>query len=151
MEDKWAATGGGTLHGLTTSSFPNLFLSGPNNAASGPNYTGMLDTMARNTAYIVTEALRRAADPGRAALEPSAEAEEAWVAEIVRYAAWGSPVAVCTPGLFNGDGDALLPVSEEEQYRMLRNGMYPKGLPVYRELLGEWRADGRLEGIVLRG
>ncbi|ROW03149.1 hypothetical protein VPNG_08162 [Cytospora leucostoma] len=151
MEDKWAANGGGTLHGLTTSSFPNFFLSGPNNAASGPNYTGMLETMARHTAYIVSEALRRAGDPGRAALEPSAEAEEAWVAEIVKYAAWGGPVAVCTPGLFNGDGDALLPASEEEQYRMLRNGVYVKGLPAYRRLLADWRADGRLEGIVLRG
>lgn len=150
MADKWALRGAATLHGSMTSSFPNLFLSGTSHIGSGPNMTGSLEALARHAAYIITESLRRADDPSRLAVEPSVEAEEAWVAEVLKYDRFASPVAVCTPGYFNSEGEVLQAVSDEEQLKRRRTSTYMRGLPAYRMVLGDWKADGKMAGIVIR-
>lgn len=155
MADKWADRGCATLHGIMTSSFPNLFLSGTSQTAVGPNFVGTLDTIARHTAYIISQSLSRCADAdgsdkGRLAIEPSVDAEEAWAAEILKYDRFGSPLAVCTPGYYTNEGEALRAVSEEEEIKRRRNATYMRGVPAYRAVLGGWRADGKLDGLVLR-
>lgn len=152
MGQKWAEKGVATLHGILTSSFPNLFLgSWTTQCAVNPNVTGALDTLARNAAYIITESLRRVDDPDRLAIEPSTEAEEAWAAECVKYARWAGPAFICTPGYFNNEGESLrAPGSEEEELKRLRSAPYMRGVPVFRKILADWRADGKLQGIVLR-
>ncbi|KUI60576.1 Pentalenolactone D synthase [Cytospora mali] len=150
MADKWAVRGAATLHGCMTSSFPNLFLSGTAQVSGGPNYTSLVDTLSRQVAYIVTESLRRAEDPSRVAVEPSVEAEEAWVAEVLKYDRFSSPITVCTPGYFNSEGEGLRTVPEEEELKRRRNSSFMKGVPVFRKVLGDWRTDGRMDGIVFR-
>lgn len=154
MADKWAAKGtakgAGTLHGSMTHSFPNLFLSGTCQSAISPNNTGGLDALARHAAYIITESLRRADNAGRLAIEPSTEAEESWTAEILKYDLFSSPIAVCTPGFFNCEGEALKPVSEEEQLKRRRGNSYFKGLPAFRKVLDDWKYDGRMAGLIAR-
>lgn len=150
MADKWAIRGAATLHGSMTSSFPNLFLGGTSHTGTGPNFTGTLETLARHAAYIVSESLRRAEDPGRAAVEPSEEAEEAWVAEVLKYERFGSPIAVCTPGYYNSEGEAVQEVSEEEKLKRRRNSTYMRGVPAWRKVLLDWREDGKMDGVVIR-
>ncbi|KAI3396947.1 hypothetical protein diail_11560 [Diaporthe ilicicola] len=150
MADKWAAKGAATLFGSMTRSFPNLFLSGIVQSAVSPNNTGALDALARHTAYIVTESLRRADDASRVAVEPSAEAEESWSAEVLKYDLYSSPIAVCTPGYFNCELEALRPVSEEEELKRRRGSCYLRGLPAFRKVLGDWKTDGQMAGLIVR-
>lgn len=151
MGQKWAENGIATLHGNTVSCFPNLFISSwMSQCATSPNVTGALDTLARHAAYIITESLRRVDNPDRLVIEPSPEAEEAWAAECVKYARWISPAAVCTPGYFNNEGESIkAPASEKEELKKLRSAPYMRGLPHFRKVLADWRADGKLQGIVL--
>lgn len=137
-----------TLHGTMTSLFPNLFLSGIAQVSVGPNLTGTYDTLARHVAYIVKESLRSAKDPSRLAIEPSVEAEEAWAAEILKYDWFAGPIILCTPGYFTGEGEALRAVPEEEQIKRRRNSPYMRGLPVFRKLLDDWKADGKMDGLL---
>lgn len=41
--------------------------------------------------------------------------------------------------------------SPEEQRRKYRSCLYMKGMPAFRDLLGAWKADGKLDGFILRG
>lgn len=151
MADKWAAKGAATMFGSMTRSFPNLFLSGMCQHGTSPNNTGGIDTLARHAAYIITESLRRAGDASRlVAIEPSEEAEESWAAEILKYDLFAAPIAVCTPGFFNCEGEALKPVSEEEELKRRRGASYMRGLPVFRKVLDKWRSDGQMQGLVAR-
>lgn len=150
MADKWATKGAATLFGSMTRSFPNLLLSGTAQSAISSNNTGALDALARHAAYIITESLRRADDASRLAIEPSEEAEESWTAEILKYDLFSSPIAICTPGFFNCEGEALKPVSEEEELKRRRSASYLKGLPAFRRVIEDWRSDGKMAGLVAR-
>jgi hypothetical protein len=102
-------------------------------------------------AYIVSEALKRTKDHSRLAVEVDEKAEDAWVAECIKYSLWASPAALCTPSYNNAEGEVFeQPASVEEQMRRARNCMYMKGLPAFRDLLDAWKADGKMDGIVLR-
>lgn len=148
MESKWAARGAATLHGVTTASFPNLFMVDTSQACTNPNATGCFETLARHAAYVVAEAQRRAAVPGRVAVEPSGEAEEAWTAEVLKYDLWGSPSVACTPGYFTNEGAALMMERDpDEILRLRRSAPYMKGSPAFRKVLEKWRADGDLSGL----
>lgn len=151
MKNKWAARGAATLHGVTTWSFPNLFINDLPQTGQNANVPGGIETSARHAAYIVAEARRRAADPGKVAVEPSEEAEEAWVAEVLKYDLWGSPSATCTPGYFTNEGAAAQVQDPEELLRLRRSIAYMKGAPVFRRLLQKWRADGDLSGLSCSG
>lgn len=100
---------------------------------------------------MISESLRRTAQPDRLSIEVSEAAEEAWVEECIKYSLWASPAAMCTPGYYNAEGEALQTEgSPEEQRRRRRSTPYSKGLPVFRHVLDAWKADGNMEGIVLR-
>lgn len=150
MAEKWASKGAATFLGSMTHSFPNLFLSGTTQSAVSPNNTGALDSLARHAAYIITESLRRADDGSRLAIEPSEEAEESWTAEILKYDLFASPIAICTPGFFNCEGEALKPVSEEEELKRRRSAPYLKGLPAFNKVLDDWKSEGKMTGLVAR-
>ncbi|CAN8104527.1 unnamed protein product [Discula destructiva] len=153
MADKWAGKGAGSLHGVVTAGFPNFFMSTHTQVSVGPCFTSTLDVQAQHVAYIVSEALRRAEDPKRLAVEVSEEAEEAWAAECVKYGLWASPFVVCTPGYNNAEGDVFRNAaasSAEDQMRQRRTVPYMKGLPAFRDLMNAWEADGKMDGIVLR-
>lgn len=150
MADKWASRGAATLHGTMTSSFPNLFLNGTSHVGVGPNFTSTLEALSRHTAYIIKESLRRADDPSRAAVEPSVDAEEAWVAEVLKYDQFGSPLAVCTPGYYNSEGEARQSLSEEEQLKRRRNATYMRGVYAYKKVLSDWKDNGKFDGLFVR-
>ncbi|MHA6804088.1 flavin-containing monooxygenase [Salinifilum ghardaiensis] len=126
--ESWRATGTRTLHGFCSNGFPNLFHLGPLQNAPSVNFTHVLDEQAVHVAAVIAEARRR----GVKCVEPTVEAETAWVETIRRTAPqqeWFD--AECTPGYYNNEGD---PRTRQ---------IYGRGPAAFHQLLREWRSgDG---------
>ncbi|MFI8946657.1 flavin-containing monooxygenase [Streptomyces sp. NPDC053750] len=123
----WAERGPRSLHGFTSNGFPNLIQLGAVQSASSVNFTHVLDEHAVHAAALVA-----AAEAGGALIEPSREAEDAWIAALGEDApdhAWFH--AECTPGYYNGEG------------RGRPNGptAYPQGAFAFHNLLRKWREE----------
>jgi cyclohexanone monooxygenase len=129
-----------TLHGLHAHGFPNCFFLGFTQTAVTVNVPHALNEQAEHVAYIVREARAR----GKRVVEATADAERAYVAEIRSLAHLGQRFyAECTPGYYNSEGTPGNP-------KGFFSDMYGAGPIRFFELLAEWRADGRLEGLNLR-
>ncbi|WP_405375157.1 MULTISPECIES: flavin-containing monooxygenase [unclassified Microbacterium] len=131
--ESWAR-GPRTLHGFTSHGFPNLFhLSGIQNANS-VNFAHILLEQAEHIAAVIA----RGSDAGVRRIEPSAEAEEAWVRTVHETAADPSAFqAACTPGYYNGEGT-----------RSIGGASYSPGPIAFHRLLREWRAAGMSDVLV---
>ena len=140
LYDHWR-DGFRTLHGLSSHGFPNWFTIGINQNAFSPNMTAMFDDQAVHVSYIIDEVMKR----GKQAVEVSAQAEQAWVQEIMRLAGTGamSFLKDCTPGYYNQEG--TLGNVERSQ-----NAFYAPGINAFNKLLKDWRNKGDLEGMELR-
>jgi cyclohexanone monooxygenase len=129
-----------TLHGLTAHGFPNCFFLGFTQTAITISVPQALGEQARHVTHMVTEARARGAE----VLEPTAEAEQAYVDEIRSLARLGLRFyAECTPGYYNSEGAA-------GNRHGFFSEMYGLGPIRFFELLAEWRAKGDLEGLALR-
>ncbi|MER7968801.1 NAD(P)/FAD-dependent oxidoreductase [Streptomyces sp. NPDC096080] len=125
--DAWARQGPRSLHGFTSNGFPNLVRMGSLHNASSVNYTHILDEQAVHAAALIA-----AAETAGARIEPTRQAEDAWLAVLADGAAdheWFH--AECTPGYYNAEG------------RGRPNGptAYPHGAVAFHELLRRWRAE----------
>jgi len=139
LSEHWA-DGLRTLHGLTSHGFPNCFFLGFTQTAITISVPQALNEQASHVAYMVTEARAR----GREVLEPTSEAEQAYVDEVRGLARLGQRFyAECTPGYYNSEGAA-------GNRSGFFSEMYGAGPIRFFELLAEWRANGRLEGLALR-
>ncbi|ALC18932.1 flavin-containing monooxygenase [Streptomyces pristinaespiralis] len=123
----WGRRGPRSLHGFTGNGFPNLIRLGAVQSASSVNYTHVLDEHAVHAAALVA-----AAEAKGAVIEPSREAEDAWLAVLAEDAPdheWFH--AECTPGYYNGEG------------RGRANGpiAYPHGAFAFHGLLKRWREE----------
>ncbi|MBP2478503.1 cation diffusion facilitator CzcD-associated flavoprotein CzcO [Crossiella equi] len=132
--EHWAH-GPRSLHGLYSHGFPNLFHLGGLQSAASVNYAHILDEQATHLAEIVGEARKR----GARWVEPSAAAEDAWLATIQSNAqdnlAYQSD---CTPGYYNNEGHPI-------PFAVL----YGPGAAAFHTLLREWReGDGLAEVLV---
>lgn len=125
--EAWARHGIRTLHGFTSNGFPNLIQMGSLQNASSVNFTHILDEQAVHAAALVA-----AAEAGGALVEPSREAEDAWIAALAE----GAPDherfhAECTPGYYNREGRG----------RPGGPTAYPHGAVAFHELLRRWREE----------
>ncbi|MFD7135470.1 flavin-containing monooxygenase [Streptomyces sp. NPDC059894] len=125
--DAWRRQGPRTLHGFTSNGFPNLIHMGSLQNASSVNFTHVLDEQAVHAAALVA-----AAEAKGALIEPSREAEDAWLATLAQDAPdheWFH--AECTPGYYNAEG------------RGRPNGAnaYPHGAFAFHAHLKRWRED----------
>ncbi|MGW6740822.1 flavin-containing monooxygenase [Streptomyces sp. NPDC055025] len=124
-----------TLHGFYSHGFPNLFQLGPLQNASAVNFAHVLDEQAIHVAEVVAQARRRRARY----VEPSGEAEAAWVATIRQKSAdLYSFQAECTPGYYNNEG-----MPRE------RGQSYGDGPVAFHELLRHWREDGGMTDVLV--
>jgi cation diffusion facilitator CzcD-associated flavoprotein CzcO len=127
-----------TLHGMTSHGFPNQFFTGFTQLGISANITGMFDQQASHIAYIIKETLAR----GAVTVEPTAEAQDAWVATIRENLALNAPFwQACTPGYYNNEGIAV-------NASALFGQPYGKGFYAFDQLLKTWRESGKLEGLV---
>ncbi|MFD5030854.1 flavin-containing monooxygenase [Streptomyces sp. NPDC058405] len=117
-----------TLHGFYSHGFPNFFHLGSLQNAVSVNFAHVLDEQAVHIAEVVAEAHKRQARY----IEPTAEAEAAWVATIRDKARnTHAFLAECTPGYYNNEGN---PGKRSESYG---------GGPIeFYELIKRWRTDG---------
>jgi cyclohexanone monooxygenase len=98
------------------------------------NMTQMFDEQARHISYIIAETARR----GGRTVEPTDEAQEAWVNLINSFTAMGAGFAEsCTPGYYNNEGAP----------REAATGTYLPGINAFSRLLEDWRAKGDMEGL----
>jgi cation diffusion facilitator CzcD-associated flavoprotein CzcO len=135
LSEHWAK-GLRTLHGAMSHGFPNCFHMGVNQSTLTPNFPHLLDEQSRHIAEVIAEAELRQA----ATVEPTAEAEAAWVRTILDTARMNLEFRqACTPGYYNGEGKA-------GQDDGLFAGLYGPGPVRFFELIQAWRENG-MEGL----
>ena len=96
LDDKYE-DGIRTLLGIHTEGFPNLFIMGGYQASFQFNLTDMLQTQGDHIADCIAYA--RAND--HQAIEPTADAEEWWVQEVISHRGKTKRNEECTPGYYN--------------------------------------------------
>ncbi|WP_410641716.1 flavin-containing monooxygenase [Amycolatopsis sp. lyj-346] len=124
-----------TLHGFYSHGFPNLFHLGPLQNASAVNFVHILQEQATHIGAVVAAARDRDARY----IEPTAEAQEAWVGTLRATARDNSAfLTECTPGYYNNEGKP----------RPLVNSFAP-GPIVFHDLLRRWREEGGLADVLV--
>ena len=100
--------------------------------------TAMFDDQAQHVSYIIDQVQQR----GKRTIEPTAEAEDAWVQQIVALAGTGATAFLeeCTPGYYNREGQGRA---------NMQNSPYAPGINAFNALLKSWRDNGDLEGMTL--
>lgn len=138
LSDHWS-DGLQTLHGLTSSGFPNCFFMGFTQTAMTYNAPHALREQANHIVYMVSQTLAR----GHHILEPTPQAEADYVREVrelshMHQRFWGE----CTPGYYNSEGAQ----TNRHGFQAENHGAGPieffKGLEA-------WRANGRMDGLAL--
>lgn len=143
LEQKWSK-GPSTLHGLTTSGFPNMFImpTPGQQAITTVNYTHVMLIGAEH----ISESIAALQQAGLTEFDVAPEAEAAWTDLIVSgYRDNREFMASCTPSRMNFEGnpDGANP----------RNGTFGGGygdVLGYIDLLEKWRDSGKFEGWSLR-
>ncbi|MDT3439875.1 MULTISPECIES: NAD(P)/FAD-dependent oxidoreductase [unclassified Pseudofrankia] len=137
LYDNWAK-GYRTLHGTMTHGFPNQFFTGYIQGGITAAVPAMFEQQAVHIAYIIKETLTR----GASVVEPTAEAQDEWVATIRASAIDNTNYArECTPGYYNNEG--------EQEIRSVLGDPYWPGFYAMEELLQSWRDAGDLAGLEL--
>ncbi|MBL6691970.1 MAG: NAD(P)/FAD-dependent oxidoreductase [Pseudomonadales bacterium] len=135
LSEKWQ-DGMRTLHGLHTRGFPNLFIVSNGQAGFTTNFPHSMDETARHIAYI----LDQCADGNITTIEPTQDAEDAWVEEIIRLSRINDGFQeACTPGYYNNEG--------KPDPRSAQNSSYGKGPNPFFRLMKEWREEGSMQGL----
>jgi len=135
LSQKWR-DGVSTLHGFHVHGFPNCFILTNAQSAGAANLTYVLDLVSQH----LSDVIRRCRDEDIAQIEVTAEAEAAWVDEILGYAeARRAFNSECTPGYVNSEGDTSI--------LAVRNNFYGGGSQKFLTRLAEWRADGSMPGM----
>ena len=137
--DHWA-DGLQTLHGFSTRGFPNWFYIGVSQNAFSVNMTSMFDDQARHIAYVIAQTIQR----GAATVEPTQQAQDEWVGIINGFYVGGvSFLESCTPGYYNNEGS---PRAGSAFF-----GAYTPGINAFNRLLEDWRDQGDMVGLELKG
>jgi len=135
LDEHWA-TGARTLYGIMTRGFPNFFMMSLVQSGIAINYMPIADAQTAYIATIIANSLKG----GIGSVEPSQEAEEEWVGEVLAGApARRAFLDSCTPSYFNYEGQT--PKSVES------NQPYPGGAIKYLGLLEEQRAAGAMANL----
>jgi cyclohexanone monooxygenase len=135
-----------TFHGMMTHGFPNQFFTGFIQGGVNSSTTETFNQQGRHIAWIIAEALKR----GASVVEPSLAAQDAYVDHVRATAIDISAFqAECTPSYFNNEGEEVTNLKGEKKLRSYLGETYGPGFYVFEKLLEDWRADGRMEGLVL--
>ena len=122
-----------TLHGWVSRGFPNLFHMGNSQNAVSVNFVHNLEEQGENLAAVVVEAERRGA-----LVEPTAEAEQAWVDVVAaRAGRMHAFLSECTPGYYNNEGMPW------KQLPSFGGGAFE-----FTSLVRKWRAEGGMDEVL---
>ena len=139
LYDHWQ-DGFRTLHGLASHGFPNWFTIGINQNGLSVNMTAMFDDQAVHVSHIIQAVL----EAGQTSVEVTAEAEQAWVDQIITLAGAGATAFLedCTPGYYNREGKIGKGAS-------MQNSPFAPGINAFNRLLKEWREKGDMAGMLV--
>lgn len=93
-----------TLLGIHVNGFPNFFVMGGYQASFQFNLTDMLQTQGDHIAACIDYTRQH----GHKTIEPTFEAEEWWVQEVIRHRGKTNRNQECTPGYYNFEGESNL-------------------------------------------
>ncbi|KAF4955425.1 hypothetical protein FSARC_11857 [Fusarium sarcochroum] len=150
LDDKWQSNGPATLHGYATNGFPNLFFSSSNQATITGNNIFMLGLIADHITYMISQAKELVKHGQRPIIEVARQAEEAHTAEILKRAPYYSALAGCTPGYFNGHGEAARITDPDEKAKRARASAWAEGTQSFIDYIKSWRNEGSLRGLTVR-
>ncbi len=138
LYDKWRK-GPVTLHGSATHSFPNMFFIGYIQGGLNGSVTEQFGRQGEHAAWIIGETMRR----GAKTVEVTEAGEQEYCAhyKAVEFDTTAFQ-AECTPSYFSNEGQKDAP------WQLFRS--YGPGWTPFMNLLGEWRADGKMAGMELR-
>ena len=141
LSDKWRDKPA-TLYGIHTHDFPNLFVLGTVQGATGINLTQTLNEQAMYIAHILGQAKER----GAQTVEPSIDAETAWgkTVEMSQARDRVDFFLACTPGYYNGEG------SEDLQGGFWEHE-YGGGSAQFYDILRDFRSYNALPGVLVDG
>jgi cation diffusion facilitator CzcD-associated flavoprotein CzcO len=123
-----------TFHGFYTHGFPNLFHMGVTQNGASYSYTFCTDEQAEHIAALLKHA--RARNARR--IEPTAQAQQEWVATIRRLSGANAEFfRECTPGYFNNEGRTEKTIGFFQE-------VYGRGPIEFHELIRNWRAGDML-------
>lgn len=141
------ADGYTTLHGMMSRGFPNQFFVGFYQGGFNATTTETFNRQGQHIAYIIQQALSR----GVKSVEPSQDAQDAWVKHVRETAIDISQFQrECTPSYFNNEGEAQVDGKGEAKLRWYLGESYGPGWDAFQKLMQEWRDKGELEGLVLK-
>jgi cation diffusion facilitator CzcD-associated flavoprotein CzcO len=137
LSEYWA-DGMRTLHGIHVRGFPNLLFVQP---TQGANLISNVPHNIVDSARTIAVTIRHALDHGFGTVEPSQDAEDAWVTLLLSGP--GSMIGGpdCTPGYYNNEG--------QDPGAFLGRG-YPYGPSAYFAYVDKWRASGTFDGLEFR-
>ena len=137
LSEHWSG-GMRTLHGIGVHGFPNLLFVQP---TQGANLISNVPHNIVDSARTIAAVVRHAADGGFGTVEPSRDAENAWVELLLTGP--GSMIGGpdCTPGYYNNEG--------QDPGQFLGYG-YPYGPSAYFAYIDKWRASGTFDGLEFR-
>jgi len=138
LYDHWR-DGFQTLHGMTSHGFPGMFFTGYTQGGGNPSVTANYVQQGRHIAYIIAQTIARDA----ANVEPSRDAQDAWVTHVRSIAPPPTFLEECTPGYYNneGGGDGGIKAAVGERYAL--------GFYAFEDLLEDWRNNGEMAGMTL--
>ncbi len=139
LSEHWA-DGMRTLHGLQIHGFPNAFIVQPNQAAN------MISNIPHNIldhASTIATVIAYAEGAGAAEVEPTEEAETAWVELILTGQGSMIGAADCTPGYYNNEGQGW-----SRQFRQAQG--HPGGPKGFFTHIETWRQTGEFTGLEFR-
>ena len=138
LYDYWA-DGYRTLHGVMAHGFPNQFFTGYVQGGLYATTTEQFNRQGQHIAYIISQALNR----GLASVEPSLEAQDAWVDHLRATALPMEQIqADCPPSYLNNEGG---------KFRYYLGEFYGPGWGAFQKILEDWRSQGDLQGLVVGG
>jgi cyclohexanone monooxygenase len=136
LADKWR-NGVGTLYGMHSRGFPNLFIIGLSQIGGSANITHVLDVQSDHVKHMVGYAREHEVRT----IDVTQEAEDQWVDTIIKASVANLTfLENCTPGYYNNEGK---PNGE----LIRQNGAYAPGIMAFSKLLDAWRDEGSFKGV----
>ena len=126
LADKYA-NGIRTLFGIHSEGYPNLFIMGGYQASFQLNLTYILQSQGDH----IAECINYTRKNGYQSIEPSGDAEEWWVQEVIKNRGTTNFNSECTPGYYNFEGES----------NRRQDGNYNGGFQTYVDFQTEVRAN----------
>ncbi len=137
LSEAWAE-GPGTLHGVLSNGFPNMFMISTVQGAQATNFVHSITETAQHVAFLIEQCVKG----DIATIEPETAAQENWF-ETLFAQLWGIARynATCTPGYLNSEGGGDM--------RSARAIAWMTSVLGFAEYVENWRQQGDLAGLTL--